>query len=99
MNKKTAFFVVFLFLYLFCTFDSISMTENGFNINSMEQLEEIYENPHKPHEKQDEHTNKLKNLKTIPKIRKKDKILEDGDIRIIDNSEANLKDSNFHNTL
>jgi len=79
MNKRKAIFVVLLFLYLFSTFDPISLVEKGSSLISMEQ-EKTYENPHKPqktHERQNEPSNKLKNLKNYVKIRKKNKILED----------------------
>ena len=88
MNKRIAIFLALLFLYLFCTFDSISLAEKGLILSSMEH-EKVYENPHKPHEKQNKPSNKLKNLKNFIKIRKKNKILEDENNKIIDISKAN----------
>jgi len=90
MNKKITILVVLLFLYLFCTLDSISLAENGLNLSSMEHTK-IYENPHNPHEKQNEPSNKLKKLKNFIKIRKKNKILEDENNKIIDISKVNIK--------
>jgi len=99
MNKKTVIFVAFLFLYLFCTIDTILLAEKGIDLNSIEHLEKIHENPHKPHEKQDEPSNKLKKPKTIKKIRKKNKILEDKCITIVDISEVNNEvKSNIYKT-
>lgn len=90
MNKGIAILVVLLFLYLFCTIDSISLAEKGLNLSSMEHTK-IYENPHKPHEKQSEPLNKLEKLKNFIKIRKKNKILEDENNKIIDISKTNIK--------
>ena len=80
MNKRIGIFVLLLFLYLFCTFETMSLTEKGIDLNSLEQHSKVYENHHKTHEKQSKLTEKPKNPKILKKIKKKKKILED-DIR------------------
>ena len=77
MNKRIGIFVVLLFLYIFCTFEPITLTEKGISLNSQEQLNKLYENHHKAYEKQNRLTKKLKIPKLLIKNRKKNKILED----------------------
>ena len=64
MNKRTTI-VVFLFLYLFCSFESISSAEKGFDIGLYENKHEHYENP-----------TKFKRVKNLLKDSKKHEYLE-----------------------
>ncbi|MPL62959.1 hypothetical protein SDC9_08579 [bioreactor metagenome] len=49
MNKTTTLFIVLLFLYLLCSFEPISSTEQSLSNELMEHTEH-YENPERPKE-------------------------------------------------
>ncbi|MCL2686920.1 MAG: hypothetical protein FWE58_00070 [Methanobrevibacter sp.] len=61
MNKRTTI-VVFLFLYLFCSFESISSAEKGFDIG-------LYENKHEHCENSTKHKIVKDLLKNLIKYR------------------------------
>ena len=84
INKQVAIFIALLFLYLFCTLDSISLAEKGTILKSMEQEKEAYGNIDELHKNPNEPSKKLKKPKNIEKIRKKNKILEKEFYEIID---------------
>lgn len=47
MNKKTTMLVIFFFIYLLCSFESISSAEKRFDIDLIENNNEHYENSRK----------------------------------------------------
>ncbi len=99
MNKKTSIFLVLLCIYLFCSFESISATENGFNKKI----------PIEPNEKHSEHLpkehlneKKLKSTTYEPKKNMKrlqKHIIEDYELmkNLMDSLKIDFNSSFFYN--
>jgi len=83
MNKRTTIIVVLLFLYLFCSFESISSAEKGFDIGLNERNTEHYENP-----------TKEKSVKDLLKDLKKHRYLKIFE-EMNENLRNEIKDSNI----